>query len=103
MLTGCSEKFSGAADSRVVAAWNENEKIFIKGLNGDQGHNDFDRACAFFSRLTGLELHVNYSTMGIFPTPETSGDLVRIREWYKRNKQRLYWDESAGIVQVRGS
>jgi hypothetical protein len=99
---GCAEK-RPVVDPKAAAAWSENEKIFIKGLNGNQGDNDFDRSCTFFWRLTGLEIHVNYSTMGMFPTPETSKDLVRIRNWYKGNKQRLYWDESTGTVKVRGS
>src|SRR5262249_34341532 len=99
---GCKGKDAAApgVDPKVVAAWNYNEKIFEKALNENQEGDEFDRACEFFWRLTGIELHVNYSTVGILPTEETPKDLVRIKNWYKVNKERLYWDESTGAVKV---
>lgn len=90
-----------AVDAKAAAIWSANEKIFESALNGSQENDEFDRACEFFWRLTGLELHLNYSTLGIFPTKETPKDLVRIKDWYKSNKNRLYWDETAGVVKVR--
>jgi hypothetical protein len=103
LLLGCQAKnvVAPVVDPKAAAEWSHNEKIFEKALNGDQGGGEFDRACEFFWRLTGIELHVNYSTVGMLPTTETPKDLMHIRDWYQVNKSRLYWDEAAGAVKVR--
>jgi hypothetical protein len=88
-------------DPKAVAVWHKYERDFEKGVNGDQGNNEFDKACLFFEQTTGLTMHVNDSTIGTLPTPESRQDLVRIRAWYKNNKARLYWDESTRTVKVR--
>jgi hypothetical protein len=100
---GCRKKdvVTPVVDARAAAVWGNNEKIFEKALNGHWENDEFDRACVFFEDLTGIEIHVNYSTLGLLPTEETPQDLVRIRDWYKMNKNRLYWDEATGTVKLR--
>jgi hypothetical protein len=88
-------------DAKAAAAWSDNIKVFEKALYDRQQGEEFNQSCVFFSHLTGIELHVNYSTVGILPTTETPKDLVRIKDWYKVNKGRLYWDEATGTVNVR--
>jgi hypothetical protein len=88
-------------DPKAVAVWHKHERVFQRALNGYQKNDEFDQACLFFEQTTGLTMHVNNFTLGTLPTPETKQDLVRIRAWYKANKNRLYWDESTRTVKVR--
>src|SRR3954463_10976505 len=87
-------------DPKAIAVWRKHERVFQRALNGYQKNDEFDQACLFFEQTTGLTMHVNNFTMGTLPTPETKQDLVRIRVWYKVNKNRLYWDESTRTVKV---
>jgi hypothetical protein len=100
-VCGQARKPAEAVDPKAAAIWRKYEVAFRRGLNGHQGNNEFDEACLFFEQTTGLTMHVNDSTLGVFPTPETKQDLIRIRAWYKINQRRLYWDESARAVKVR--
>jgi hypothetical protein len=102
-VCGSSREKTAASSSKTVSIWRKYERDFERGVNGHQGNNEFDKACLFFEQTTGLTMHVNDSTIGTLPTPETRQDLVRIRAWYKVNKNRLYWDESTHTVKVRPS
>src|SRR6185503_8227407 len=89
-------------DRRASIVWENNESTFVRALQGHQKNDDFDRACTFFERLTGIHLHLNFYTFGVLPTPETDQDLRLIRAWYRENKYRLYWDEATKTVKLRG-
>lgn len=88
-------------DVKANSVWKHNMVVFEGALNKNREGDDFNSACGFFWHLTGINLHLNYSTVGILPTAETSADLARIKLWYRANKTRLYWDEASGIVKVR--
>jgi hypothetical protein len=90
----------GMLDSRAIAIWHKHEEVFKKALDGHQDDDEFDQACLFFEQTTRLQIHVNYSTVGALPLPETSQDLIRLQAWYKINQGRLYWDESTQTVKV---
>jgi hypothetical protein len=102
---GCSHARDGTAvDARAARIWHEQEVVFKKAaLEGSLKNDEFDRACLFFEQITGLEMHANLSTLGALPTAETVHDLERIQAWYKINAYRLYWDEAARKVRVRGT
>jgi hypothetical protein len=87
-------------DPKAAAEWDYNEKIFAKAVYENRQGDEFDRSCEFFSRLTGIKLHINYSTVGRLPTTETPRDLESIKAWYRVNKGRLYWDEATYMVKV---
>jgi hypothetical protein len=99
-VCGVSRERPSASNSKAVSIWHKYEKDFERGIKGRQGNNEFDKACLFFEQTTGLVMHVNYSTIGTLPTPETEQDLVRLRAWYKVNKNRLYWDLSTSSVKL---
>lgn len=99
-VCGFSRERPSASNSKAVSIWLKYEKDFERGINGHQGNSEFDKACLFFEQTTGLTIHVNDSTIGTLPTPETKQDLVRLRAWYKLNKSRLYWDQSTSSVKL---
>jgi hypothetical protein len=99
-VCGFSRERPSASNSKAISIWRKYEKNFGRGINGHQGNNEFDKACLFFEQTTGLTMHVNDSTIGTLPTPETKQDLARLRAWYKVNKNRLYWDQSTLSVKV---
>jgi hypothetical protein len=99
-VCGFSRERPSASNSKAISIWRKYEKNFERGINGHQGNNEFDKACLFFEQTTGLTMHVNDSTIGTLPTPETKQDLARLRAWYKVNKNRLYWDQSTLSVKV---
>jgi hypothetical protein len=99
-VCGFSRERPSASNSKAASIWHKYEKDFERGIKGRQGNNEFDKACLFFEQTTGLVMHVNYSTIGTLPTPETEQDLVRLRAWYKVNKNRLYWDLSTSSVKL---
>jgi hypothetical protein len=101
-LVGCGHsRGSSALDQRAAAVWDKHEAVFKKALGGYQKDDEFIRACVFFEKVTGLHMHVNYSTVGALPTQETDQDLQRLQSWYKINKERLYWNDVEQEVKVR--
>lgn len=101
-LVGCGHSRDlSALDPKAVAVWHKHEAVFKKALGGYQENDEFLQACIFFEKVTGLHMHVNYSTVGALPIPETDQDLRRLQSWYEINKKRLYWDKAAQEVKVR--
>ena len=92
---------AASVDPKAAAIWHKNERVFRRALNGHQRNDEFDQACLFFEHMTGVELHLNYFTLGTLPTAESGKDFARIQAWYKINKSRLYWDKSTRSVEVR--
>jgi hypothetical protein len=99
LCSGCQKKDAVAPpiDAKADSVWRHNMVVFEGALSKNQEGDDFDAACGFFWRLTG---NLNYSTVGILPTTETPVDVEHLKLWYKVNKARLYWDETAGTVRV---
>jgi hypothetical protein len=85
----------------VTAVWQGHEEAFQEAMRGYQKNDNFEQACVFFERLTGLKMHVELSTIGFLTTPESANDLARLRAWYRINKHRLFWDESTQAVRIK--
>jgi hypothetical protein len=86
---------------RVHAEWQRNEAILQRAIWGVSNSEELDGSLRFFYELTGLTIRGNYSTFGFFPTEETKEDLRTLREWYKVNRDNLYWDEQDQAVKFR--
>jgi hypothetical protein len=103
-LAGCSEaeRENGKLDERAVEIWKEHENVWAEVVEGESWDaQELLRAVEFFERITGLKLEINLSSY-VGPIPLAgSEDLRRIRAWYRRNKERLYFDPDSEIVKVR--
>lgn len=101
-LLGCSTSTtSSAANRRALEVWKKHETAVEHAVKGKQRNDEFGEACLFFEQLTGISIHANIFTLGYAPEPEAKNDLKLIRAWYRENRERLYWDETAGTVKVR--
>lgn len=67
---------------------------------GTYSPEEFAEACMFFTRLTGLEIRGNGTYLGLLPNEHTADDLKSVQEWYRKNNERIYWDEGAQAVKV---
>lgn len=102
----CTTPRSGASDptnARAIEIWQGHEAAVERALEANQKDDEFPDACAFFERVAGIGIDANMFTLGFAPTPKTEADLKRVRDWFRDNKTRLYWDDSAGEVRVRPS
>lgn len=81
--------------------WSHHEDVVARAIEGRQEGDQFIEAVLFFAELTGIEIEVNMSTMGLIPKPETGRDLERIREWYAEHRECLYYDDAAEAVRRR--
>lgn len=96
LLQSCSR-----VDPHVEGVWLRHEQAIEQALGqGTFSLNEFDSACLFFEHITGIPARVELSYLGTKPTVHTSEDLRLWREWYKENKQRLFWDNKADRVGV---
>jgi hypothetical protein len=88
LLYGCVNSGGGVS---VDLKWLKHEAAFQKALKG---------ARKMMKRQSALN-YILIFTLGTLPTLESVQDLVRLRAWYKVNKQRLYWAEATQTVKVR--
>lgn len=80
--------------------WRGYEAVVARAIEGDQDFDQFMESVDFLSDLTGIEIRVEFSTMGYLPTPETSEDLELVRAWFEANGDRLYYDRDSGTVRL---
>jgi len=83
--------------------WQRNEAVVVQAIQGHQEDDEFERAVAFFTDVTGIEIDVNIYTLGMLPGPRAEKDLQRIRTWYAANKDRLFFDQDTLAVKVSPS
>lgn len=83
--------------------WQQHERVFIDLQEGrDIRAADFDEACKFFYSLTKIEIPSDHNPfLDCFPTKDSYKALAPLRQWYSRNHDRLYWDNSANEVRLR--
>jgi hypothetical protein len=101
-LLGCGLHIasSTAANRRALELWQKHETVVELAIKGQQRNEEFLEACLFFERVAGISIHVNIFTLGAVPEAEAANDLKLIRDWYRQNHARLYWDEASGQVKV---
>lgn len=87
--------------TRVDQVWKYHEQVFAAAIEGPSDEDQFLATCKFFEELTGIQLHLEFFTMGALPTPESREDLRVLRAWYMENRARLYWDEAESRIKVR--
>lgn len=86
--------------AKAVAIWQSNEAAVARAVAGIVINDEFEDACEFFDGVTGIEIRGDGSYLGWTPNEHTREDLEKIRDWYKRNGARLYWDPAEGKVKV---
>lgn len=61
---GCQKRDAVAPpiDTKADSVWRHNMAVFEDALSKNQEGDDFDSACGFFWRLTGISLHLNGNT-----------------------------------------
>lgn len=96
--TDCQEDDDPHA--KAVKIWRSNEAAVARAVTGIVINDEFEDACEFFDDLTGIEIRGDGSSLGWTPNRHTREDLEKIREWYKKNGTRLYWDPAEGKVKV---
>ena len=100
LLAGDESTHRAARGRQAREIWRRHEAVVVQALQGRQKDDEFERAVAFFADVTGIEIEVNIFTFGFLPEPGTAEDFERVREWYARNKDRLYFDEDSLSVKV---
>jgi len=98
---GCANCAPELTSEEVQAQeiWHRHEGVLAQGLEGRRNSDEFAAAVAFFREVSGIEVRVHFHPV-MRPKPEAPEDLERIREWYSKNKERLYFDEETNRVQV---
>ena len=89
---------------QAQSVWLEHEQVIaaVAGDGSEFSFADFEEACEFFLRLTGIEVPAEGSYVSIWtPTLESPTVLPELREWYAANKERLYWDSERETVILR--
>lgn len=105
LVAGCASESAKRFDERrqIEEIWLHHQKSVSRALNGYYRDDELDHARAFFLRLTGVEIRAESMSSGdLVASPEAQEDLERVRQWYARNNDRLYLDESSGTVQIHG-
>jgi hypothetical protein len=69
----------------AIAEWSRNMEILRRGLAGGPLRGDeLESAALFFENLTG----------------ETRQDAASLKQWFAKNKDRLYWDQQRKAVRL---
>jgi hypothetical protein len=88
----------------VSVEWGKNERVVEMVLAGKSDvTEDYDRACIFFQRLTGIKISGNLSYVGVMPDSHSAEDFRKIKLWYKNNRQKLCWDWNSESVKACGN
>jgi hypothetical protein len=90
-------------DHRVESEWRRHEQVLIDLHDGkDIRAADFNEACLFFSELTDIEIPSNHDLfIDCYPTEDSPKALEPLRNWYSRNRHRLYWDDKTKSVKIK--
>ena len=95
LSTGC--KTPSPIDPRVQREWSRHEEVIAVYVKGEAvSFEEFASACRFFREVTGIDARVDWGYAGMSPSKDTPDDLRKWREWYRKNRLRLYWDEDLG-------
>jgi hypothetical protein len=100
---GCTNRAPSLTADELQAQeiWRQHEAAVAEGMDRWHGHDSpFSDALIFFSEVVGIDIAVDIQYPGVITLPGAWEDLDRLREWYSRNKGRLYFDEESRKVQV---
>lgn len=100
-VTGCGTLGESDGDRIARQIWKKHEVDLRRAIEGQPRSDEVCEPCIFFEQVVGIQVHVNFFTLGYVPEPEAKDDLKRIEAWYRSNHHRLYWDEATGTVKVR--
>jgi len=91
--------------AKAQAFWKQNELVVERAAKGERVDlNRFAEASLFLQELTGVPIYGDHSTFIDFsPTKETAKSVAPLRQWYSKNKDRLYWDQASRTVKLRPS
>lgn len=90
------------ANQTAVEIWEGHAEVVRDGLYGKKIRDErFDRAIDFFANTAGLLVRMDGDYIGVVPTKESGPDFKEVQRWFRKNQERLYWDEQAKIVRVK--
>ena len=103
LLVACSDKnpTGGRPDPKIEWQWRRNEEIVQAALSGKSNLDEnFDKACIFFERLTGISISGDMTFEGFVPSEQAPEDFARIKIWYKKNQRKLCWNSEISTVEL---
>jgi len=91
-------------DNRACDIYNQNLKIIKERLDDKSFVSvaKISSAIDFFEGVTGIQSHSDGDFAGSRYSP-TKEDYANWKKWFKKNKNRLYWDNHEQRVKVRPS
>lgn len=100
VVMNCHQNFSDI-DRRAQEEWRRHEQVLEQSIRGTYYPDQLLETAIFFQNLTGISLRVDVTGVGLMPNSKTPEDLHALREWYSRNKAKLYWDDESRSVKLR--
>ncbi len=101
LLLSCAKE-RPQANHKAVEIWEGHAEVVRDGLYGKKIRDEkFDRAIDFFADTAGLVVRMDGDYIGVVPTKETEPDFKEVQQWFRKNRERLYWDEQAKVVRVK--
>lgn len=101
LITSCAQERS-QANRKAVEVWEGHAEVVRAVLDGVRIRDDeFGKSADFFQRTIGVVMRMDCNSLGIFPTKEARPDFKETQQWFRRNRDRLYWDERAKVVRVK--
>ncbi len=91
-----------SSNAKARSVWMQHQKVVEAAANGDSVDlNAFSEAARFFETF-GVIIPGDHSpVIDWYPTDETAKALPSLRQWYRANGSRLYWDEKSSKVLLR--
>lgn len=87
---------------RAQRVWQAQEDVIDRAARGEKiDLVQFEKACLFFEDVAGISVPGEHSpVIDWYATEETKNALPVIRQWYRKNGDRLYWDYATQSVKV---
>lgn len=101
-LVGCTNSGATLPDDRATMEWQRHMKVlerFVEG--GNPLVSEISNAARFFREVSGIDVRMTGSPMGLLATKETLEDLDALKAWYQSKSSRLTWNSREERVQVR--
>jgi hypothetical protein len=109
LLAGAAFVVAGACErvdphQKALEIWESHAQVIRAAAAGEKVTEiDFIASSDFFYNLTEIGVPGTATFhLGWKPTEATKSALEPLDEWFRENRDRLYWDSAANEVVVRG-
>ena len=96
--------YASRSSDKAERVWRQHERVFIDLREGrDVKVAEVNDACLFFAKLTNVEIPASSHNLFVdcYPTKESHKALELLRDWYSRNRNCLYWNETSKSVKCK--